>query len=128
MTLTEHLTAMLKAESAATKGPWDVSSTYDGALTVLQMRHPHKQICINADYAAMPEGYKASHENAELIALSRNHFAALVRVAMAADEGMAALAEHGASIVPHLVDTDENAGERLRSALSSLTQSLRGAQ
>lgn len=35
----------------------------------------------------------------------------------AAREVMAALEEHGGSIVPHLMDTDDNAGQRLRDAL-----------
>lgn len=37
----------------------------------------------------------------------------------AAKEIMGMLEEHGASIVPHLMDTDDNAGQRLRDLLSA---------
>lgn len=37
----------------------------------------------------------------------------------AASEVMDALTKHGQSIVPHLLDNDENAGERLRAILAS---------
>lgn len=36
----------------------------------------------------------------------------------AAKEVIAALEEHGGSIVPHLLDTDMNAGQRLRDAIA----------
>ena len=36
----------------------------------------------------------------------------------AAKEVMAALQEHGSSIVPHLMDSDQNAGQRLRDAIA----------
>lgn len=35
-----------------------------------------------------------------------------------ADNVMKALTEYGASIVPHLLDTDDNAGQRLRDVLA----------
>jgi hypothetical protein len=35
---------------------------------------------------------------------------------------MAALEDHGASIVPHLLDTDDNAGQYLRDALEALEE------
>ena len=37
----------------------------------------------------------------------------------AAKEVMGMLEEHGASIVPHLLDTDMNAGQRLRDAIAA---------
>lgn len=37
----------------------------------------------------------------------------------AASEVMTALQAHGASIVPHLLDTDDNAGQRLRHLLNA---------
>ena len=39
-------------------------------------------------------------------------------MAKAAKEVMDALDKHGPSIVPHLVDTDENAGQRLRELIA----------
>jgi len=41
----------------------------------------------------------------------------------AAKEVMADLAEHGPSIVPHLMDTDNNAGQRLRDAIAEVQKS-----
>ncbi len=49
------------------------------------------------------------------IAASQAHAKALRE---AATEVMAALEQHGAAIVPHLIDTDDNAGQRLREALA----------
>lgn len=40
-------------------------------------------------------------------------------IATKAHAVMAALEEHGASIVPHLLDTDDNAGEELRQAVKA---------
>lgn len=40
------------------------------------------------------------------------------KLAEAADEVMKKLEQHGPSIVPHLLDTDENAGERLREVIT----------
>lgn len=45
---------------------------------------------------------------------------ALIEVAEAAKIVMDLLEEHGPSIVPHLLDTDENAGQRLRTALEGV--------
>lgn len=47
---------------------------------------------------------------------------ALLRVAEAAKDVMFILKAHGPSVVPHLLDTDDNAGERLRQALSELAR------
>ena len=49
-----------------------------------------------------------------------------VALARAAHGVMAALEEYGPSIVPHLLDTDENDGQRLRDALAEWAQA--GAQ
>lgn len=43
----------------------------------------------------------------------------LRRVERYAREVMDALEQHGAAIVPHLLDNDENSGERLRQALAA---------
>jgi len=43
-------------------------------------------------------------------------------LAEAARDVMAYLEQHGPSIVPHLLDTDENPGERLREALRQYDQ------
>lgn len=40
------------------------------------------------------------------------------RLLQAAEEVMADLAEYGPSIVGHLMDTDQNAGQRLRDAIA----------
>jgi len=39
---------------------------------------------------------------------------------------MEALEEHGPSIVPHLIDTDDNAGQRFRNSLDRLAAAMRG--
>jgi len=52
-----------------------------------------------------------------LVAL-RNAAPALLAIAEAARDVERLLNEHGAAIVPHLLDTDENAGQRLRAALA----------
>lgn len=44
----------------------------------------------------------------------------LLEVAEYAREVMSYLEKYGSSIVPHLLDTDENPGERLRDALRKL--------
>lgn len=38
---------------------------------------------------------------------------------------MAMLKEHGPSIVPHLLDTDDNAGQRLRGTIARVNQEVR---
>ncbi len=46
----------------------------------------------------------------------------LEEIAINANEVMECLEEYGASIVPHLMDTDENSGERLRQLLKELKE------
>jgi hypothetical protein len=46
------------------------------------------------------------------------------RLVEAAREVMDALEQHGPSIVPHLIDTDDNAGERLRTAITEATNRM----
>ena len=50
-------------------------------------------------------------------------FVLFSRLLQAAEEAMEALAEYGASIVPHLMDTDQNAGQRLRDAIAEANSS-----
>ena len=60
--------------------------------------------------------------NAAFIVECCNGYAALqaenAELRKAAKEVMDSLAEYGPSIVPHLMDTDDNAGERLRQAIA----------
>lgn len=61
--------------------------------------------------------------NAALVAAARNALPSLLSIAREAQRVMDTLAEYGPSIVPHLMDTDNNAGERLRQALAELAAS-----
>ena len=51
---------------------------------------------------------------------AKRYIAKLEAVEMAARAVMTELKAHGPSIVPHLMDTDDNAGEYLRRALRVL--------
>ena len=73
--------------------------------------------CCNG-YAALQaenvELREALEQIAESDALKKDN----AELRKAAKEVMDSLAEHGPSIVPHLMDTDDNAGERLRQAIA----------
>ena len=56
--------------------------------------------------------------NAEIIVRAVNSHAELLA---AAKEVMDTLRDHGPGIVPHLMDTDQNCGERLRQAIINAT-------
>lgn len=60
------------------------------------------------------------HPDADLPVLLRNSASRIAAVVEEARQVMSLLAAHGSAIVPHLLDTDDNAGERLRSALTAL--------
>ncbi len=46
-----------------------------------------------------------------------NELELLIEIAIQATRVMNALEEYGAGIVPHLMDTDENCGQKLREAI-----------
>ncbi len=57
---------------------------------------------------------------AHMLAKATDRINDLEAVAKAAEEVMKLLSENGASIVPHIIDTDDNPGQRLRNALAAL--------
>src|SRR3990167_10921051 len=85
MTLTEHLNAMLKAESEATKGPWG-SEGMTGDCDLIYHIKSGEGLSRPLD-PAMEAGAKQislrqRSANSDLIVLARNHFAALVKCVM----------------------------------------------
>lgn len=89
-----------------TPGPWLLTRDKDTSFWVGKPYFAEQIAHVNVlSNPANGEG------NALLIASAPDMFEA-------AKEVMSALEEHGPSIVPHLVDTDENAGQRLREAIA----------
>ncbi|WP_276200607.1 hypothetical protein [Chelatococcus sp. XZ-Ab1] len=68
--------------------------------------------------------YGLDKDDAEFALRAINAFDTMERAAKAAKEVMTLLDEHGASIVPHLLDSDENPGQRLRDAIVGVEASL----
>lgn len=62
--------------SAATDGPWAVSSTYDGSSTVAIMRSPDKRLHVNAPDRA--NAYDEDEANAAFVAAARTAVPALL--------------------------------------------------
>lgn len=88
-------------ESKHTPGPW----LYAGRFGFGHLIHP------NVAVAYGNNGSPSGLFNARLISASPE-------LLSAAKEVMALLEEYGAPIVPHLLDTDMNAGQRLRDAIA----------
>lgn len=112
-------------ENRHTPGPWDVLPAYNyvgyaiaprGTLPTLAAveRPAGRKDTINVHAFNFPGEMLA---NACLIAAAPDLY-------KNAKEVMAALEEHGASIVPHLLDTDDNAGQRLREAIAKADEYL----
>ena len=70
----EQIDELLALEAKATPGPWNVSCSYEGSLTICQMRACSERRCVNAySDSQSPCGYEAFEENAALIAAARNN-------------------------------------------------------
>lgn len=97
-----------------TAGPWsicerDLAAAYIGKQIVATVNVPG-----GSDILIIARGDVASFEapgNAAVIAGALEGLAA-------AKEVMSLLRDHGPAIVPHLMDSDQNAGQRLRDAIA----------
>lgn len=98
------------AEIKHTPGPWSV---------VPHSRHKHSVSGgMWTNFAKVVTRISGrSEDSAEGLANARL-IGAAPELLSAAIEVMQALEEHGPSIVPHLLDTDMNAGQRLRDAIA----------
>jgi hypothetical protein len=90
-----------KLLAAATPGPWTHASD---KLAAGNIKAPDNAALIVAAVNALPELLARVKRLEEALRLGK-----IV---------MDMLEEHGPSIVPHLLDTDENAGQRFRDALA----------
>ena len=68
---------------------------------------------------------KLTGENAGLHSKILQLESSLARMKKTAKEVMDLLQEYGAEIVPHLIDTDENPGQRLREALQESSEEIK---
>lgn len=55
------------SKESHTPEPWTADRCYDGALSICQMRHPSRLVCVNATADALPAGYDAAEANAARI-------------------------------------------------------------
>jgi len=78
--------------------------------------HHGRRCCAQHDHCQW-DGCGCPHYAQAVERTDETEMARLRRVEKYAAEVMAALDQHGASIVAHLLDNDENSGERLRRAL-----------
>jgi hypothetical protein len=109
-----------------TPGKWRISPYYPGDIITDNPQSPYPLIvaeCPLADDAnfivAMGEAcYLINPDNPLAVA------EALPEIIRYAKLVMADLQEHGPSIVPHLLDNDDNDGERLRVALAKIEAKL----
>jgi hypothetical protein len=101
--------------SGHTPGPWRVEPhdnymPHDWGVTPVQVIGADGAV-VACNTAFYPTG----------ISESDAHFMAAASGLLApAKQVMAMLEEHGPSIVPHLLDSDENAGQRLRDAIAAV--------
>lgn len=108
---------------AHTPGPWRVCGGYTPAYCSIHSESGYIVFGM-ADRSVHSEGAPRRPINAPDMETQRANarlIAAAPEVVEHAARVMALLAEHGPSIVPHLLDTDDNAGQRLRTALRKAT-------
>lgn len=101
----------LREELLVAKVAWDMRDTVNRRL-----REENKSLR-EANEIDLGEKAPLIFENAELKARNEMLREELREVLRDAGRVMGLLAEHGASILPHLMDDDENPGERLRQAV-----------
>jgi len=101
---------------AATEGPWYISNRpKDKAVLIKGGEYGHK---IARMYLRSNQ-----HNNTKFIAaFDPEHVAKTEAVVEAAKEVWSLIDEHGANILPHLFDTDENAGQKLRDSFAELDE------
>jgi len=74
----------------------------------------HYSSCLVAHYIG--------ESDAKFIVRACNTYDALVRIYEAAKKVMDLLEKHGSDAVPHLMDTDENCGQKLREFIAEYTK------
>jgi hypothetical protein len=119
----ERLREAIKRQAAAVR---NLQTSEDSQINVLRKQSQQAHIAVSTLDSERDMNAILTEENERL----RAELAEVREAAKCTEQCgrvvMEMLDEHGPSIVPHLIDTDDNVGQRLRNSLDRLARALKG--